>query len=30
MDNYLKIAAKVEKSTIEILDYLIAQELQSK
>ena len=30
LDNYLEIAAKNEKSTIEILDYLIAQELQSK
>ena len=30
LDNYLEIAAKDEKSTIEILDYLIAQEVQSK
>jgi len=30
LDNYLEIAAKDEKSTIEILDYLIAQEIQSK
>ena len=29
LDNYLEIAAKDEKSTIEILDYLIAQELQT-
>ena len=30
LDNYLEIAVKEEKSTIEILDYLIAQEVQSK
>jgi DNA replication protein DnaC len=30
LDNYLEIAVKEEKSTIEILDYLIAQEIQSK
>ena len=30
LDNYLEIAAKDERSTIEILDYLIAQEVQSK
>jgi DNA replication protein DnaC len=30
LDNYLEIAAKDEKSTIETLDYLIAQEVQSK
>ncbi|VVB72996.1 Chromosomal replication initiator protein DnaA [uncultured archaeon] len=30
LDNYLEIAAKDEKSAIEILDYLIEQEAQSK
>src|SRR5512136_2296495 len=30
LDNYLEIASRDEKSTIEILDYLIAQEVQSK
>ncbi len=30
LDNYLEIAAKEGKSTIEIIDYLIDQELQSK
>jgi DNA replication protein DnaC len=30
LDNYLEIAAKDEKSTIEIMDYLIAQEVESK
>ena len=30
LDNYLEIASRDEKSTIEILDYLIAQELKSK
>jgi DNA replication protein DnaC len=30
LDNYLEIAAKEEKSTIEILDYLVDQELRSK
>ena len=30
LDNYQEIAAKDQKSTIEILDYLIAQEVQSK
>lgn len=30
LDNYLEIAAKESKSTIEILDYLVAQEVQSK
>ena len=30
LDNYLEIAVKEEKSIIEILDYLIAQEVQSK
>jgi hypothetical protein len=30
LDNYLKIASNDEKSTIEIPDYLIAQELQTK
>jgi DNA replication protein DnaC len=30
LDNYLEIAVKEKKSTIEILDYLIAQEVQSK
>ena len=30
LDNYLEISAKEGKSTIEILDYLIDQELQSK
>jgi hypothetical protein len=27
LDNYLEIAAKESKSTIEILDYLVAQEI---
>ena len=30
LDNYLEIAAKENKSTIEILDYLVDQELKSK
>jgi len=30
LDNYLEIAAKEGRSTIEIIDYLIDQELQSK
>ena len=30
LDNYLEIAAKEKKSTIEILDYLMDQELRSK
>ena len=30
LDNYLEMAAKDSKSTIEILDYLVAQEIQSK
>jgi DNA replication protein DnaC len=30
LDNYLEIAAKDKKSTIEILDYLVGQELKSK
>ena len=30
LDNYLEIAAKEKKSTIEILDYLVDQELRSK
>jgi DNA replication protein DnaC len=30
LDNYLEIAAKENKSTIEILDYLVDQELRSK
>jgi DNA replication protein DnaC len=30
LDNYLEIAAKEGKSTIEILDYLVAQEVESK
>jgi DNA replication protein DnaC len=30
LDNYLEIASRDEKSSIEILDYLIAEELQSK
>ena len=30
LDNYLEIAAKEGRSTIEIIDYLIAQELQSR
>jgi DNA replication protein DnaC len=30
LDNYLEVAAKEERSTIEILDYLVDQELQSK
>ncbi len=30
LDNYLEIAANESKSTIEILDYLVAQEVQSK
>ena len=30
LDNYLEIAAKDGRSTIEIIDYLIDQELQSK
>jgi DNA replication protein DnaC len=30
LDNYLEVAVKEEKSTIEILDYLIAQEVESK
>lgn len=30
LDNYLEIAAKEKKSTIEILDYLVDRELRSK
>jgi len=30
LDNYLEIAAKDSKSTVEILDYLVSQEVQSK
>ena len=30
LDNYLEAAANDGKSTIEILDYLVAQEIQSK
>jgi DNA replication protein DnaC len=30
LDNYLEIAARDDKSTVEILDYLVAQEVQSK
>lgn len=30
MDNYLEIAAKNEKSVLEILDYLVVQEVQSR
>ena len=30
LDNYLELAAKEGQSTIEIIDYLIDQELQSK
>jgi DNA replication protein DnaC len=30
LDNYLEIAAKEDKSTIEILDYLVEQEVESK
>jgi DNA replication protein DnaC len=30
LDNYLEIAAKESKSTIEILDYLVAQEIENK
>jgi DNA replication protein DnaC len=30
LDNYLEVASKEERSTIEILDYLVDQELQSK
>ncbi len=30
LDNYLEIAAKENKSTIETLDYLVDQELKSK
>ena len=30
LDNYLEMATKDSKSTIEILDYLVSQEVQSK
>jgi DNA replication protein DnaC len=30
LDNYLEIAARDDKSTVEILDYLVTQEVQSK
>ncbi len=30
LDNYLEMAAKDSKSIIEILDYLVGQEIQSK
>jgi DNA replication protein DnaC len=30
LDNYLEVATKDGKSTIEVLDYLVAQEVQSK
>ena len=30
LDNYLEIAAKEERSTLEVLDYLVDQELRSK
>jgi len=30
LDNYLEIAAKEERSTLEVLDYLLAQEVKSK
>jgi len=30
LDNYLEIAAKEERSTLEVLDYLVDQELKSK
>jgi DNA replication protein DnaC len=30
LDNYLEIAAKEERSTLEVLDYLLDQEVKSK
>ena len=30
LDNYLEIAAKEERSTLEVLDYLFDEELKSK
>ena len=30
LDNFLEIAAKEERTTLEVLDYLLAQEVKSK